>query len=81
MDKSDTNTFFDPRTADGIVAYSYFESTVSCPDWTEKVMELTYNSDEKPNYLVIVFTSSGYGDYFTGSTDSWMYADDIELIY
>jgi len=81
VDTRDTNTFFDPRTADGIVAYSYFESTVSCPDWTEKVMELTYNSDEKPNYLVIVFTSSGYGDYFTGSTDSWMYADDIELIY
>lgn len=81
VDTRDTGTFFDPRTADGIVAYSYFESTESCPDWTEKVMELTYNSDEKPNYLVIVFTSSGYGDYFTGSTDSWMYVDDIELIY
>ncbi len=81
VDTRDSGTFFDPRTADGVIACGYFESTTSCPEWSEKTLELTYNSDEKPDYLVIVFTSSGYGDYFTGSTGSWMYVDDIELVY
>ena len=31
--------------------------------------------------LLLTLTCSGYGDYFTGSTDSYMYVDDIELVY
>lgn len=82
VDTSDTGTFFDPVNAEGIVAYAVLESTESVPDWTEKTLTLTYKDNEtKPNYLVVTFTCSGYGDYFTGSTDSWMYVDDVELIY
>jgi hypothetical protein len=35
----------------------------------------------KPKKIVVSFTPSGYGDYFCGSTSSWMYVDDIVLNY
>lgn len=82
VDTSNSGTFFDPVNAEGVIAYAVLESTESVPDWTEKMLTLTYKDNEtKPNYLVVTFTCSGYGDYFTGSTDSWMYVDDVELTY
>lgn len=81
VDTRDTKTFFDPRTVEGMVGCGFFETTESCETWTEKTLNIEYRSDEKPNYLVIVFTCSAYGDYFTGSTQSWMYVDDVELVY
>lgn len=81
VDTSNSGTFFDPRNAEGVTAYGYFETIESSAEWTEKTIDIIYNSDEKPNYLVFTFTVSGYGDYFTGSTDSWGYLDDVELVY
>ena len=37
--------------------------------------------DVTPQKIVVSFTPSGYGDYFCGSTQSWMYVDDIKLNY
>lgn len=43
---------------------------------------LDYRSlDRIPTYLVLVASASKYGDYFTGSTGSTMWIDDLELIY
>lgn len=81
VDTRDTKTFFDPRTVEGMVGCGFFETRESCETWTEKRLDITYYSDERPNFLVVVFTCSAYGDYFTGSTDSWMYVDDVELVY
>lgn len=82
VNTADTSSFFDPVNAEGVIAYAVLESTESVPEWTEKTLTLTYKDNEtKPNYLVVTFTCSGYGDYFTGSTDSWMYVDDVELVY
>ena len=39
------------------------------------------NPEIVPSVLLLTFTCSGYGDYFTGSDASWMYVDDIELLY
>ncbi len=38
-------------------------------------------TDRKPTYIVIVASASYYGDYFTGSTSSTMWLDDLELVY
>lgn len=35
----------------------------------------------KPKYLMITCCASKYGDYFSGSTTSVMYLDDVELVY
>ncbi len=78
------STYFDPSEGqyDGILAYGYFTTQEHIADWTEKTIDLIYkDTTVKPNYLVITFTCSGYGDYFCGSTDSYMYLDDLELVY
>lgn len=35
--------------------------------------------DKRPTHILIVATSSKYGDYFTGSTSSILYIDEFEL--
>ena len=34
-----------------------------------------------PTYIVLVASASYYGDYFTGSSSSVMWLDDLELVY
>lgn len=94
VDSSDgAGTTFSPSDANiksgdaryNIVLYSaYFETTQSHNDW--KLVEIPftfYGSDpnQVPTHLILTYTCSGYGDFFDGSEDSWMYVDDIELVY
>lgn len=94
VDSSDgAGTTFSPSDANiksgdaryNIVLYSaYFETTQSHNDW--KLVEIPftfYGSDpnQVPTHLILTYTCSGYGDFFDGSEDSWMYIDDIELVY
>ena len=68
-----------------IVLYSaYMETTQSQSEWKQFEIPFTFygsNPDQVPSHLIMTFTCSGYGDFFDGSTDSWMYVDDIELVY
>ena len=69
----------------GVLYTAYFESTTSNNEWHELYIpfEKVDGTDENivPNYLVFTATCSGYGDYFSGSSNSEMYLDDIELVY
>ena len=50
--------------------------------WTQFVIDLEYkNLTKKPTHIIIVFSSSKYGDYFEGSTKSLLYLDDLEFVY
>ena len=50
--------------------------------WKEFNIDLKYRTlTTKPTHIIIVCSSSKYGDYFTGSTGSLMYLDDLELVY
>lgn len=52
--------------------------------WKEFNIPLKYKEksfSDKPTHLIIVCTSSKYGDYFTGGVGSTLYLDDFELIY
>lgn len=52
--------------------------------WKEFNIPLKYKEqffDEKPTHLIIVCSSSKYGDYFTGGEGSILYLDDFELVY
>lgn len=74
----------DLATKPGIIAYGYLSNSESRAEWTEETIELIYREDMKnikPKKIVVSFTPSGYGDYFCGSTESWMYVDDIVLNY
>ena len=89
VDSANPATFFDPRTASGVLGLGYFDSD-SNPEllvddteqWHTITIPIEYKDfDTKAKQLVLTFTCSGYGDYFTGSDASWMYVDDIELLY
>ena len=68
-----------------IVLYSaYFETTESQAEWRQIEVPFTFYGEDPnqvPTHLILTFTCSGYGDFFDGSEDSWMYIDDIELVY
>ena len=87
VNTKDTSTFLTMEslaTRDGIIAYGYLQGTDSRAEWTQETINITYREDMKsvtPKKIVVSFTPSGYGDYFCGSTSSWMYVDDIVLNY
>lgn len=82
VDTSNSSSFFNCKTDSKVVAWGEILGTESVNNWTEFTLPLTYVKEGvRPTHIIIVATASSYGDYFTGSTDSWMCVDDFELIY
>ena len=97
VNTADTSTFVNPTTTattgeGNVLAYGVWSREISGSDngadngWQKLEIPITYREGEgftgvKPNYLVISCASSAYGDYFCGSTGSYMYVDDFELVY
>lgn len=82
VNTADQSTFFDCKTNSKVVAWGEILSNESQPEWTEFTLPLTYVKEGvRPTHIIIVTTASSYGDYFTGSTSSWMCVDDFEVIY
>lgn len=85
VDNTDTSTFLDLEKDTDIIAYGRLDDTeaVTTNGWKEFTLDFKYKTLEPLDtyYLIIVFSASKYGDYFTGSTSSVMYVDDLELIY
>ena len=89
VNSADEKTFFDPRTAAGVLGLGYFDSDNNSnmvdehtDRWHTMTIPIEYTNPEvTPSQILLTFTCSGYGDYFTGSSESWMYVDDIELLY
>lgn len=82
VNTNDESTLFNPNTAKNVIACGVYESSTSVSQWTEMTLKLEYKDYKStPNFFVFTLTCSGYGDYFTGSTQSWMYIDDVEILY
>lgn len=81
VDTRDKSTFFNPQS-DAVISYGELFFTESQSEWMQFEIPLDYRStNEIPTHLVIVASASRYGDYFTGSTQSAMWLDDLELVY
>ncbi|MFI3264640.1 MAG: PCMD domain-containing protein [Rikenellaceae bacterium] len=81
IDTRDVSTFFNPYSS-AVISYGELLLTESHEEWLEFTIPLIYNDIETiPTHIVIVASSSRYGDYFTGSTSSTMWIDDFELVY
>ena len=87
VNTKDESTFLkvaDLYKTPGVIGYGYISGTDSRAAWTEETIDITYRDDmkdAKPKKIVVSFTPSGYGDYFCGSTSSWMYVDDVRFNY
>lgn len=81
IDTRDENTFFNPH-GKNVIGYGGVVFNESTDGWTELTIPVEYvSTSRKPTHIVVVFSGSRWGDYFTGSTHSHMVVDDVELIY
>ncbi|MDE6360225.1 MAG: PCMD domain-containing protein [Muribaculaceae bacterium] len=72
---------FDPN-APYVVAYGKMQCGKDVPQYIPFEVNLEYTAtDRRPRYLIVVASSSKYGDYFTGGDGAVMCLDDLELLY
>lgn len=78
---SKTQTFVDYSTNNStIIAYGELKNNHKMSAYEKFTIDLKYRDlTKKPTYIVIVATSSKYGDYFAGSTSSVLLLDEFEL--
>ena len=85
IDNTDMDNFPNWQTDSRVVAYGTLpaeQCVNSNGEWKEFDIPLEYHSlTKKPTHLIIVCSSSRYGDYFYGSDSSTLYLDDFELVY
>ena len=95
VNTTDKGTFFDP-SSDSVIAYGSFDADSSSDKWTGRAevlqstedgwveieIPMDYSAyDRVPTHIIVSFASSKFGDYFTGSSSSRMWVDDIRLVY
>ncbi len=74
---------FDP-TDNGVIAYGELKTQQEVSEYTEFNIPLSYARVPKTGekvYIIIMASSSSKGEYFKGSTDSWMLLDEFSLSY
>ena len=69
-------------TDDNVIAYAQMTKGESVTEWTTQTLTLNYrHTDRTPKYIIVVASSSKYGDYFIGGDESQLQVDDIRLLY
>lgn len=85
IDNTDLSTIPDLETDTRVVAYGSLpqeQNVSSNGTWKEVNIPLVYRTlTRKPTHLLLVFSSSKYGDYFHGGTGSTLYLDDFSFEY
>lgn len=64
-----------------VIAYGSLSKGEDVPNWTKASIKLDYRSERTPKWIVVVATSSKYGDYFTGGDGSLLNVDNFKLVY
>lgn len=65
-----------------VIAYGEFTQGKTINNFEPFEVELEYRDTNRvPNYILVVCSSSKYGDYFFGSDQSVMWVDDFTLEY
>ena len=81
VNTKDESTYFN-KSGKSVIGVGEMILTESTDGWVEFTLPLDYRTtSEIPTHMIIVCTGSRFGDYFTGSTQSLMLVDDLELIY
>lgn len=79
-----TETFVD-LSAPYVLAYgelSDAEASLTMEEYQKFEIDIKYRDiKKKPTYILIVASSSKYGDYFTGGVGSTLYLDEFELSF
>lgn len=74
-------SLFNPN-APSVIAYGKMQCGETVSSYRQFDVNLNYvATDRVPKYILVVASSSAYGDYFTGGNGSTMYVADFELLY
>ena len=74
---------FDPNSS-AVIAYGSIsdEESKGADSFKEFTVDLEYKDLKRiPKYIIVVASSSKYGDYMEGGKGSTMWLDDLELVY
>lgn len=72
---------FDPED-DGIIAYGEYSSSETVTTYKQLEIPLEYRATNRtPKYIIVVASSSKYGDYYIGGVGSKLWLDEMELVY
>jgi len=95
VNTTDKSTFFN-KDDDAVIAYGDFTANTSSDAWSGKAQVIQAGENgwmqleipieykdltRRPTHIIISFAASRLGDYFTGSSKSRMWIDDVELVY
>ncbi len=81
VNTTDRSTFFDPQS-EGVIGYGSHILYDSTDGWQRVEIPLEYTStSRKPTHIIVSCASSMLGDYFTGSSESKLWVDGMELVY
>lgn len=81
VNTKDESTYFN-KNGKNVIGAGEMILTESTDGWVEFTLPLDYvTTSEVPTHMIIICSGSRFGDYFTGSTQSLMLVDDLELVY
>ncbi len=81
VNTTDKKTFFNPN-AENVIGYGSYVSDKATGGWIKVEIPIEYNTvSRKPTHIIVSCASSMLGDYFTGSTSSKLWIDDVRLVY
>ena len=84
IDNGNQSTFIDFKNDENIIAYGELPSGAATEGdgYVEFNIPLkSKNLTDQPTHIIVVCSSSKYGDYMTGGAGSTLYVDDLSLIY
>ena len=81
VNTTDDKTRFNPY-GESVIAYGEYASKKSSGGWQTIEIPLIYQDYfTTPTHIIVSFAASALGDYFTGSSGSRLWVDDVELVY
>ena len=72
---------FNPNS-DNVIAYAQISQGRTVEDWTTEKLPIHYRQTNRtPKYIIVVASSSKFGDYFVGGDESLLQLDNMKLLY
>ncbi|OUO55484.1 hypothetical protein B5F77_01110 [Parabacteroides sp. An277] len=78
--KANNRQLFDKNDAN-IIAYGEYISAENVTSYQQIEIPLVYRAYRTPRYIIIVCSSSKYGDYYLAGEGSTLWLDEMELVY
>ena len=72
---------FDPEADPHLIGRGVLKLTRATDGYVHFELPIEYRRDDKPTFVGICFLSSALGEYFTGSSDTVLYIDELQFNY